>query len=143
MVVMDVDTSRWSGDGAFTRTLMDAVSGLSGVEFLRVEDAPSSRAESEYNLISNELFVAFAVRRRPRAGWLSFIPVAGRREKVLTFDRFAALLDEVEDVGPADYSDDSMLQYLRTERIVAPYQTRGYKLVELVRLYEVGTEPRR
>jgi hypothetical protein len=32
-----------------------------------------------------------------------------------------------------------MLQYLRTERIVPPYQTRGYKLVELVRVYEVGT----
>ena len=31
-----------------------------------------------------------------------------------------------------------MLQYLRTERIIPPYQTRGYKLVELVRIYEVG-----
>jgi hypothetical protein len=30
-----------------------------------------------------------------------------------------------------------MVQYLRTERIVPPYQTRGYKLVELVRIYEV------
>jgi hypothetical protein len=28
-----------------------------------------------------------------------------------------------------------MLQYLRTERIVPPYQTRGYKLVEMVRIY--------
>jgi hypothetical protein len=34
-----------------------------------------------------------------------------------------------------------MVQYLRTERIVPPYQTRGYKLVELVRVYEVGTKP--
>ena len=32
-----------------------------------------------------------------------------------------------------------MLQYLRAERIVPPYQTRGYKLVELVRIYEAGT----
>jgi hypothetical protein len=31
-----------------------------------------------------------------------------------------------------------MLQYLRTERVVPPYQTRGYKIVELVRVYEVG-----
>jgi len=36
-----------------------------------------------------------------------------------------------------------MLQYLRTERIVPPYQTRGYKLVELVRVYEIGGAPRR
>ena len=30
------------------------------------------------------------------------------------------------------------MQFLRSERIVAPYQTRGYKHVELVRVYEVG-----
>ena len=32
-------------------------------------------------------------------------------------------------------ADGAMLQYLRTERIIPPYQTRGYKLVELVRIY--------
>ena len=36
-------------------------------------------------------------------------------------------------------SDEGMLQYLRTERIIPPYQTRGYMLVELVRIYETGT----
>ena len=45
-------------------------------------------------------------------------------------------LTALEDIGPADYSDDGMLQYLRAERIVPPYQTKGYKLVELVRIYE-------
>ena len=34
-----------------------------------------------------------------------------------------------------------MLQYLRAERIVPAYQTRGYKLVELVRIYEGGYSP--
>ena len=29
-----------------------------------------------------------------------------------------------------------MIQYLRTERVIPPYQTRGYKLVELLRIYE-------
>jgi hypothetical protein len=48
----------------------------------------------------------------------------------------------MEDVGEPDYGDEGMLQYLRAERIVPAYQTRGYKLVELVRIYEVGT-PRR
>ena len=52
-------------------------------------------------------------------------------------------LTETDDIGPPDYSDEGMLQYLRSERIVPPYQTRGYKLVELVRIYEAGTEPRR
>jgi hypothetical protein len=36
-----------------------------------------------------------------------------------------------------------MLQYLRSDRIVPAYQSRGYKLIELVRIYEAGTEPRR
>jgi hypothetical protein len=51
-------------------------------------------------------------------------------------------LCEIDEVGPPDYADAGMLQYLRTERIVPPYQTRGYKLVELVRIYEAGSESR-
>ena len=47
----------------------------------------------------------------------------------------------MDDVGAPDYSDDAMLQYLRTERVVPPYQTRGYKIVELVRIYEAGVAP--
>ena len=41
-----------------------------------------------------------------------------------------------EGVDPADYTDEAMMHYLRTERIIPPYQTRGYKLVELLRIYE-------
>ena len=51
-------------------------------------------------------------------------------------------LTAIDDVGAPDYADEGMMQYLRSERIVPPYQTRGYKLVELVRIYEAGT-PRR
>jgi len=54
----------------------------------------------------------------------------------------AARLGQADGVGEPDYSDDGMLQYLRTERIVAPYQTKGYKVVEMVRLYEVRTSGR-
>ena len=35
-----------------------------------------------------------------------------------------------------------MLQYLRTERIVPAYQTRGFKVIEMVRIYELGTPSR-
>jgi hypothetical protein len=52
------------------------------------------------------------------------------------------VLTAVGEIGAPDYSDEGMMQYLRTERIIPPYQTRGYKLVELVRIYELGT-PRR
>ena len=60
----------------------------------------------------------------------------------MTVSGLAVTLSAFADIGEADYADESMLQYLRTERIVPPYQTKGYKLVELVRIYEVGTPSR-
>ena len=54
-----------------------------------------------------------------------------------TLDATAALI-AMADIGVPDYSDEGMLQYLRTERIVPPYQTRGFKVVELARIYEAG-----
>ena len=54
----------------------------------------------------------------------------------MTFEDLVKVLEESEGIGPADYADEGMIQYLRAERIVPPYQTRGYKLVELLRIYE-------
>ena len=111
---------------------------------MRVEDAPASRSEADYNFISNELFVAFATQvRREKVRRFGILP--GSRhvpEKTLTLVELERRLAEMKDIGAADYSDEGMLQYLRTERIIPPYQTRGYKLVELVRVYEVGSERR-
>jgi hypothetical protein len=60
----------------------------------------------------------------------------------MTLTGLAAVLEGSDGIGPADYGDEGMLQYLRTERIIPPYQTKGYKLVELVRIYETGTPSR-
>lgn len=140
----ELDTTDWSGEGAFTRTLLDAVRGLDQVAFVRVEDARSSRTEVDYNFISNEVFVRFRTRgavRRTKV--LGLVPVTRTVvEPVMTVTGLERALGRIEQVGPPDYADEGMLQYLRTERVVPPYQTRGYKLVELVRVYEVGTEPR-
>ncbi len=142
---MDLDTTNWSGEGAFTQTLIDSFQCLDQVASLRVEDAPSSRSDVEYNFISNELFVAFRTRDRAvRAKWLGLVPVTRTvTETVMTVTGLERALSELDEVGPPDYADEGMLQYLRTERIVPPYQTRGYKLVELVRIYEAGVAPRR
>ena len=142
---MDLDTTRWSGDGAFTQTLIDSFQHLGQVACLRVEDVPSSQSGAEYNFISNELFVEFRTRNRAvRGTWLGLLPVTrSLTESVMTVTDLEHALSDLEDVGPPDYADDGMLQYLRTERIVPPYQTRGYKLVELVRIYETGATPRR
>src|SRR5262245_51415686 len=141
----EVDTSKWSGEGAFTQTLIDELRALDAIRAVRVEDAPATRSEADYNFISNEVFVLFdTVSRAEPIKRLGVLP--GTRtvtEKAMTMAALEQKLGAIEGIGAPDYSDDSMLQYLRTERIVPPYQTRGYKLVELVRIYEAGIEPRR
>lgn len=135
---MNVDSSGWSGEGTFTQVLIDCLSQIETVDFVRVEDAPASRSEADYNFVSNEVFVRFSTRdREERIMRFGFVPA--RRvvqEKTMTFSGLEQALAARDGIGPADYSDDGMIQYLRTERIVPPYQTKGYKIVELVRIYE-------
>ena len=140
---MHLESSGWSGDGTFTPVLIDAIKAIEAVKFLRVEDAPASRAEPGYAFISNEIYVEFETDRR--TGTTRRFGVPWRHQvdvKRMTLAGLAAQLASVDTVGQPDYSDEGMLQYLRTERIVPPYQTKGYKVVEMVRVYEVGT-PRR
>ena len=73
---MEVDSTRWSGEGTFTLVLLDSLRGLSGLETIRVEDAPATRSEASYNFISNEIFVRFLVRRRREVSRrFGFLPV--------------------------------------------------------------------
>jgi hypothetical protein len=134
------DTTKWSGEGAFTQTLLDWLQTLDGIRFVRVEDAPASRSEADYNFISNEIYVAFAIREHLEPGRrFGFLPVVRAvQTKAMTIADLERAMAAAAGIGPPDYSDETMLQYLRTERIIPPYQTRGYKLVELVRIYEAG-----
>ncbi|MGH9140740.1 MAG: hypothetical protein ACRD2I_06320 [Vicinamibacterales bacterium] len=140
----EVETSGWSGEGTFTQLLIERLRDVAGVRSVRVEDAPSTRSDADYNFIANELFVQFdAVERREKIKRFGVLPgVRVVVEKAMTLPGLETALAAIEEVGPPDYGDEGMLQYLRAERIVPPYQTRGYKLVEMVRIYEVGT-PRR
>ena len=108
--------------------------------FVRVEDARSSRADVEYNFISNEVYVRFRTcDRQIRSRVLGIFPVARIvTEPASSLTELEHALSGCQEIGPPDYADTSMLQYLRTKRVVPPYQTRGYKLVELIRIYEVG-----
>jgi hypothetical protein len=140
---MSVDTSNWSGEGLFTQLLIERLPAIEGVAFVRVEDAPASRSEADYNFISNEVFVAFTTRTRvERTRRLGFLPATRHvSEPAMRVPDLEAALTAMTDVGAPDYADEAMLQYLKTERVIPPYQTRGYKLVELVRIYEVGAAP--
>jgi hypothetical protein len=135
---MDVNTSGWSGEGAFTQTVLDYLAGLDQLAAVKVEDAPATRSEADYNFLSNEIFVTFAINQRRQPGRrLGIIPwTSVVSEKALNIADLSRVLAEA--IGPPDYADDGLIQYLRTERIIPPYQTRGYKLVELVRIYETG-----
>lgn len=140
-----VDTSKWSGEGEFTQFLVDHLRTIPEIAVLRVEDAPASRSEADYNFMSNEVFVGFATTSQKERGrrW-GLVPISRTTvTKAMTIAGLEAALVSVPGIGEPDYSDAGMLQYLRTERVVPPYQTRGYKIVELVRLYEVGAEPSR
>jgi len=141
---LETDTTNWSGEGVFTQLLVERLGQIDGVLFVRVEDAPASRSEADYNFISNELFIGFATvdHEEPVKRFGIFPSSRTVTEPAMTLAGLETALTALEDVGAPDYGDPGMLQYLRAERIVPPYQTRGYKLVELVRIYEMGT-PRR
>ncbi|MBI4476529.1 MAG: hypothetical protein HY654_05105 [Acidobacteria bacterium] len=142
---MNLDTSKWSGEGEFTHRLVETLKDISEIEFVRVEDAAATRADSGYSFISNELYVRFVVRRRVavarRFGVIPFRQVT--EEPAMTLADLGRLFESHDRIGPPDYSDEGMIQYLKTERVIPPYQTRGYKLVELVRIYRIGDPPRR
>jgi hypothetical protein len=137
---MNLDASGWSGDGDFTARLIEEIRGLAAVDALKVEDAPASRADAGFSFISNELFVVFAsTPRRVRIRKLGFIPASSMlHDKLMTLGDLESVLAGVPDIGIPEYSDAGMLQYLRTTRIMQPYQSRGYKLIELVRIYEAS-----
>jgi hypothetical protein len=141
---VDVDITKWSGEGSFTQVLIDHLKQLDGVTLVRVEDAPASRSEADYNFISNEIFVVFETIATPQRFRRFGLFPAERMVSHATLDvpGLESALTSLPSIGAPDYSDEGMLQYLRTERIVPPYQTRGYKLVELVRVYDAGAARR-
>ena len=144
----EIDVSKWSGEGTFTQALVDRLKTIDELRLIRVEDAPASRSEADYNFMSNEIFVVFetGTRAEPTRRFGLFPSTRAIAYKKMTVAELEARLAAMPDVGSPDYSDGEMLQYLRTERIIPPYQTKGYKLVELVRIYEAeagrATDPR-
>jgi hypothetical protein len=133
-----IDSGGWSGEGAFTQNVLERLRTLDEVAAMKIEDAPSTRSDADYNFIANEIFVTFrtAERREPTRR-LGLIPGTKRvTEKAMSFEMLMKVLEASEGIGPPDYADEGMIQYLRTERIIPPYQTKGYKIVELLRIYE-------
>ena len=143
-MAQSVDTSAWSGEGEFTQGLVEYLSTLETIASIKVENAPATRSDADYNFIANEIFVGFTrVEREMPVKRLGIIPGTQKvSENSMTLELLGSMLEHANGIGAADYADEGMLQYLRTERVIPHYQTRGYKLIELVRIYEVGTPSR-
>lgn len=140
-----IDSTNWSGDGDFTRRLVEVLAGLDEIAHVRVEDSPASRQDPAYAFLSNEVFLGFCTEETVTVRrWLGVLP---RRQRVqaprLSIAGLAARLARVDEVGEPDYQDEGMLQYLRAERVRAPWQSKGIKVVEMVRIYAAGTPSRR
>jgi hypothetical protein len=140
----ELDTTAWTGEGTFTQLVLERLRDVESIRLVRVENAPATRSEADYNFISNEVYVAFAtVEREERVKRFGVLPASRTvSEKTMTLSGLEAALTGMAEIGAPDYGDEGMLQYLRAERIVPPYQTRGYKLIEMLRIYEVGTARR-
>jgi len=140
----EIDRQQWSGEGDFTQTLIDWFLERDTITFLRVEDSASTRADVDYNLISNEIYLKFRTRERIKRDRVWGILPRKRtvNDKIMSLDQLESELGNDDDIGVPDFADETMIQFLRTERVIPPYQTKGYKLIELVRIYEVGTPSR-
>src|SRR3954463_15964143 len=120
----ELETSAWSGEGTFTQLLIDHLQAVDGVRFVRVEDAPATRSDADYNFISNELYVGFAtVEREERIKRFGVLPgVRVVTDKAMTLRGVEPARATIAGVGARDAGDEGMLQYLRAERITPPYQ---------------------
>lgn len=139
----EIDRQQWSGEGDFTQTLIDWFLEREAIAFLKVEDSESTRADVDYNLISNEIFLKFRTRERVERDrvWGILLRKRTVNDKIMSLQQLESELCNDDDIGVPDFADETMIQFLRTERVIPPYQTKGYKLIELVRIYEVGTPP--
>src|SRR5215470_7605957 len=102
---LETDTSNWSGEGVFTQLLIERLREIDAVRFVRVEDAPATRSEADYNFISNELFVEFAVATREEPSKRFGILPSTRRvqQKAMTIADLEERLTRVTDIGAPDY----------------------------------------
>lgn len=128
-----IDRAGWSGDGDFTQHLVDVLRNWPAIATIRVEDAPTGRDGDGFNFLANDVFVTFVVSPAPRPAWAFWRPPTF--VAAATIDDLVAHLSAIESIGEPAFHDAGMLQYLHTQRIVGPYQSRGIKVVELVRIY--------
>ena len=114
--LIEIDRDQWSGEGGFTEQLLLWLSEQPAVISLRVEDAPSTRTDVEYNFISNEIYVEFEVREIYQSRRvLGVIPFRQKSlEKTMSLEKLNRVLSDESELGEPDYADEGMIQFLHT-----------------------------
>src|SRR5262249_13349168 len=112
-MLSELDTSNWSGEGAFTQILIERLREIEAIAVVRVEAAPATRSDADYNFIINEVFVQFVTREREeKATRFGFLPSTRTvTEKVLDVAGLERALTDIADIGTPDYADEGMIQY--------------------------------
>src|SRR4029453_7114570 len=125
-MLSELDAANWPGEGSFTQIVIDRLRELEAVRSVRVEDAPATRSEADYNFISNEVFVEFTTTTRLEPIKRFGILPATRsvKQKSMTIADLEKSLAALDDIGEPDYADEAMLQYLGAGR-VGPRVQRG------------------
>src|SRR3979411_1819304 len=102
---LELEPSAGSGAAPFTQLLLERLGDGAGVRFVRVEDAPATRSDADYNFISNELYVGFEMReRQERIKRFGLLPgVRTVAEKTMSLQDLETALAGVDGVGAPDY----------------------------------------
>ena len=100
-VVVRIDRDQWSGEGDFTEQLLSWLTEQPGIVSMRVEDASATRADVEYNFISNEIYVEFGVREfYQKRRVLGVIPLRRKSlEKTMTLEKLNVALSTDSEFG--------------------------------------------
>ena len=96
----ELDTSAWTGEGTFTQVVIDRLREVEAIRLVRVENAPATRSDADYNFISNEVYVAFAtVDRQERIKRFGVLPASRTvSEKTMTLSGLEAALAGIAEI---------------------------------------------
>src|SRR4026207_1708646 len=104
----ELDATIWSGGAGFPQIVIDRLRELDAIRSVRVEDAPATRSEADYNFISNEIFVTFTTttRQEPITRFGLLPATRSVEQKSMTIADLEKRLTALADVGEPDYSDE-------------------------------------
>ena len=114
---MQIDASKWSGEGTFTQVMIDRLGAVAEIVGMRVEDAPASQSGADYNFISNEIFVAFAtIARKEPTRRFGFLP-GSRTVMAKAMTKVVRSILPAADISPSSDQSASLRIYVHVQTL--------------------------